>query len=60
MVVTCSRSRELMARVLRIEAEVVPVEKDVLAQQSHLHLAYTAGMATFIMNYFCTTSFPSV
>ncbi|XP_047951542.1 protein SCAR3-like isoform X2 [Salvia hispanica] len=44
VVVTCSRSRELMARVLRIEAEVVPVEKDVLSQQSHLHLAYTAGL----------------
>ncbi|KAL1555993.1 phosphoenolpyruvate carboxylase [Salvia divinorum] len=44
VVVTCSRSRELMAHVLRIEAKMVPVEKAVMAQQSHLHLAYTAGL----------------
>ncbi|XP_057764281.1 protein SCAR3 isoform X2 [Salvia miltiorrhiza] len=41
---TCSRSRKLMDRVLQVEAEVVPVEKAVLAQPSHLHLAYTAGV----------------
>ncbi|XP_073118619.1 protein SCAR3-like isoform X2 [Henckelia pumila] len=32
-----------MARVQQIEAALSPLEKAVLAQRSHLHLAYTAG-----------------
>lgn len=39
-----SRSRKLMGRVQRIEASLSPLEKAVLAQKSHLHFAYTAGM----------------
>ncbi|XP_042044133.1 protein SCAR1-like [Salvia splendens] len=63
VVVTCSRSRELMARVLRIEAKVVPVEKNVLAQQNHLHLAYTAGLnwqtpARYEQNLFVYSDMP--
>lgn len=43
--ITCSRSYKLMVRAQQIEAALVPVEKALLAQQSHVHFAYTAGMA---------------
>lgn len=36
-----------MVRVQYIEAALPPLEKVVLAQTSHIHFAYTAGM-TFI------------
>lgn len=42
--VTFARSHKLMARVRRIETALPPLEKAVLAQRSHLHFAYTAGM----------------
>lgn len=42
--VTSSRSNKLVVRVQKIEAALPPLEKSVLAQQSHLHFAYTAGM----------------
>lgn len=42
--VTSSRSNRLVARVQKIEAALPPLEKSVLAQRSHLHFAYTAGM----------------
>lgn len=42
--ITSSRSHKLMARVQRIEAALSPLEKALLAQRSHLHFAYTAGM----------------
>ena len=41
---TASRSRGLMVRVQNIEASLPPLEKAVLAQTSHIHFAYTAGM----------------
>ncbi|KAJ8549483.1 hypothetical protein K7X08_033190 [Anisodus acutangulus] len=43
VMVTSSRSNKLVARVKKIEASLSPLEKSVLAQQSHLHFAYTAG-----------------
>ncbi|CAN4084207.1 unnamed protein product [Withania somnifera] len=43
VMITSSRSNKLVARVQKIEAAVPPLEKSVLAQQSHLHFAYTAG-----------------
>ncbi|KAJ8545443.1 hypothetical protein K7X08_018026 [Anisodus acutangulus] len=43
VMVTSSRSNKLVARVKKIEAALPPLERAVLAQQSHLHLAYTAG-----------------
>lgn len=42
--VTSSRSHKLMSRVRRIETALPPLEKAVLAQKSHLHFAYTAGL----------------
>lgn len=42
---TASRSHKLMVRVQNIEAALPPLEKTVLAQTSHIHFAYTAGMA---------------
>lgn len=44
VMITCSRSYKLMGRVQRIEAALVPVEKALLAQQSHVHFAYAAGV----------------
>jgi hypothetical protein len=41
---TASRSHRLMVRVQNIEASLPPLEKAVLAQTSHIHFAYTAGM----------------
>lgn len=41
---TASRSHKLMVRVQHIEAALPPLEKVVLAQTSHIHFAYTAGM----------------
>jgi hypothetical protein len=41
---TASRSHRLMIRVQNIEAALPPLEKAVLAQTSHIHFAYTAGM----------------
>ncbi|TKY60038.1 SCAR1 protein [Spatholobus suberectus] len=40
---TASRSHRLMVRVQNIEASLPALEKAVLAQTSHIHLAYTAG-----------------
>ncbi|RDX69338.1 Protein SCAR1 [Mucuna pruriens] len=40
---TASRSHKLMVRVQNIEASLPALEKAVLAQTSHIHLAYTAG-----------------
>ncbi|KAG9152307.1 hypothetical protein Leryth_027131 [Lithospermum erythrorhizon] len=42
--ITSSRSHKLMSRVRRIETALPPLEKAVLAQKSHLHFAYTAGL----------------
>lgn len=42
---TSSRSHKLMVRAQNIEAAVSPLEKTLLAQRSHLHFAYTNGMA---------------
>ncbi|KAK6154774.1 hypothetical protein DH2020_009022 [Rehmannia glutinosa] len=42
--ITSSRSHKLVARVQRIEAALSPLEKALLAQRSHLHFAYTAGV----------------
>lgn len=41
---TASRSHKLMVRIQHIEAALPPLEKAVLAQTSHIHFAYTAGM----------------
>ncbi|VFQ94293.1 unnamed protein product [Cuscuta campestris] len=41
--ITSSRSRKLIARAQRIEIALPSLEKSILAQRSHLHLAYTAG-----------------
>lgn len=38
-----------MGRVQQIEAALVPVEKAVLAQRSHIHFAYTAGMVNIMV-----------
>lgn len=46
---TCSRSHKLMIRVQKIEAALPPLEKTILAQRSHLHFAYTTGMAYVLM-----------
>lgn len=52
---TASRSHKLMIRVQRIEAALPPLEKAVLAQTSHIHFAYTAGMAS--VHVFCLKSY---
>lgn len=44
VMITSSRSRKLMGRVQQIDKALPPLEKAVLGQRSHLHLAYTAGM----------------
>lgn len=49
---TSSRSHKLMVRVQCIEAALPPLEKVVLAQTSHIHFAYTAGMAFLYFLYF--------
>nr|XP_011460605.1 PREDICTED: protein SCAR3 isoform X2 [Fragaria vesca subsp. vesca] len=41
---TASRSHKLMVRVQHIEVALPPLEKAVLAQTSHIHFAYTAGL----------------
>lgn len=41
---TASRSHNVMARVRRIESALPSLEKAMLAQTSHIHFAYTAGM----------------
>ncbi|XP_024156640.1 protein SCAR3 isoform X1 [Rosa chinensis] len=41
---TASRSHKLMVRVQHIEAALPSLEKAVLAQTSHIHFAYTAGL----------------
>ncbi|XP_004504299.1 protein SCAR3-like isoform X1 [Cicer arietinum] len=43
VMITAARSHRLMTRVQNIEASLPPLEKAVLAQTSHIHLAYTAG-----------------
>ncbi|CAA2955591.1 Hypothetical predicted protein [Olea europaea subsp. europaea] len=43
VMITCSRSHKLVARVQQIEAAVSPLEKTVLAQRNHLYFAYSAG-----------------
>ncbi|KAL2467326.1 Protein SCAR1 [Abeliophyllum distichum] len=43
VMITSSRSHKLMARVRHIDNALPALEKAVLAQRSHLHLAYTAG-----------------
>ncbi|KAK7318805.1 hypothetical protein RJT34_03512 [Clitoria ternatea] len=40
---TASRSHRLMVRVQNIEVSLPALEKAVLAQTSHIHLAYTSG-----------------
>ncbi|CAL1410382.1 unnamed protein product [Linum trigynum] len=40
---TASRSHRLKVRVQNIEAALPPIEKAILAQNSHIHFAYTAG-----------------
>lgn len=45
---TASRSHKLKARVQRIEAALPPLEKAILAQTSHIHFAYTVGMALYL------------
>ncbi|CAN1150071.1 Protein SCAR1 [Linum perenne] len=40
---TASRSQKLKFRVQNIEAALPPIEKAILAQNSHIHFAYTAG-----------------
>lgn len=44
---TSSRSNQLKIRARKIEAAVSPLEKSILSQRSHLHFAYTTGMAHF-------------
>lgn len=41
---TASRSHRLNVRVRNIEASLPSLERAVLAQTSHIHFAYTAGM----------------
>lgn len=41
---TASRSHKLAVRTQRIEAALPPLEKAILAQTSHIHFAYTAGV----------------
>lgn len=43
--VTASRCQKLTSRVKRIESTLSPLEKAVLSQTSHIHFAYTAGLA---------------
>lgn len=43
VMITSFRSRKLMVRLQQIDNALPPLEKAVLAQRSHLHLAYTAG-----------------
>lgn len=43
--VTASRCQKLTSRVKRIESALSPLEKAVLSQTSHIHFAYTAGLA---------------
>jgi hypothetical protein len=38
-----------MVRVQNIEAALPPLEKMVLAQASHIHFAYTPGMARYLI-----------
>ena len=45
---TASRSRNVMARVKHIEAALPSLEKAILAQTSHIHFAYTAGMTQLL------------
>lgn len=51
---TASRTRKLTVHVQRIEAALPPLEKAVLSQTSHIHFAYTAGMAS--VHVFCLES----
>lgn len=44
MTTTASRSHKLSVRVQHIEAALPQLEKSILAQRSHIHFAYTAGM----------------
>lgn len=48
VMITCSRSHKLVARVQQIEAAVSPIEKTVLAQRNHLYFAYSAGMFIYL------------
>ncbi|KAG5561880.1 hypothetical protein RHGRI_004801 [Rhododendron griersonianum] len=45
VIYTSSRSHRLMTRLQCIESALPPLEKAILAQKSHLHFAYTNGMA---------------
>lgn len=49
---TASRSQKLMVRVQNIEATFPALEKAALAQTSHIHFAYTAGMAALCFPLF--------
>ncbi|CAN1810425.1 Protein SCAR1, partial [Linum perenne] len=46
---TSSRSYKLKLRVQKIEAVLPPVEKAILAQNSHIHFAYTAGLFSLFL-----------
>ncbi|CAK9152606.1 unnamed protein product [Ilex paraguariensis] len=43
VMITSSRSRKVMVRVQHIEAALPPIERAILAQKSHIHLAYMTG-----------------
>lgn len=51
---TASRSHKLVIRVEHIEAALPPLEKAVLAQTSHVHFAYTAGMVLVVVPHINT------
>lgn len=46
---TAARSHKTITRVQRIEAALPTLEKSLLAQTSHIHLAYTAGMLLILV-----------
>lgn len=50
--ITANRSHKLMVRVQKIESTLPPLEKAVLAQTSHVHFAYTAGIYICIYIFF--------
>lgn len=41
---TAARGHEMLIRMQRIEAELPPLEKAIMAQTSHIHFAYTEGL----------------
>lgn len=46
---TAARSHRTVTRVQFIEATLPSLEKSVLAQTSHIHFAYTAGMLLILV-----------